>query len=110
VHGFVSLEIGGNFGGMGIDAGLLFETEVATLGAKIGQVPSCAQVAKVPGGPRPAVSAANDHLNVRMSGTARQAPRIAAALLPRMDTGRGANSAAVGRPLSRCRGACLSGS
>jgi AcrR family transcriptional regulator len=31
LHGFVSLEIGGNFGGMGIDAESLFEIEVATL-------------------------------------------------------------------------------
>jgi AcrR family transcriptional regulator len=31
LHGLVSLEIGGNFAGMGIDAELLFEIEVATL-------------------------------------------------------------------------------
>jgi len=30
-HGFVSLEIGGNFAGMGIDAQALFETEIAAM-------------------------------------------------------------------------------
>jgi WHG domain-containing protein len=31
LHGFVSLEIGGNFAGMGIDAASLFEIEIESL-------------------------------------------------------------------------------
>jgi hypothetical protein len=31
LHGFVSLEIGGNFAGMGIDGASLFEVELGTM-------------------------------------------------------------------------------
>jgi hypothetical protein len=33
LHGLVSLEIAGNFASMGIDAGQIFETQLATLTA-----------------------------------------------------------------------------